>query len=91
MITLSTRERYSWNGGNRRCQPSGPYDRIGLSLNGRSWHGAAKEGGAERVRSAPGSSDVDLLRNREGVTDLDPKITDCAFDFGVTKQQLDGA
>ena len=39
----------------------------------------------------PGSSDIDLLSDCKSVVDLNPKIPDCAFDFRVTKEELDGA
>jgi hypothetical protein len=39
----------------------------------------------------PGSSDVDLLRDGEGVVDLDPKVSDCAFDLRMAKQELNRA
>jgi hypothetical protein len=38
----------------------------------------------------PGTSDVDLLRYRDGIIHLDAKISDRAFDPGVTEQELDG-
>ncbi len=37
----------------------------------------------------PGTSDVDLFRNRDGVVHLDPEIPDGALDAGVAEQQLD--
>ena len=39
----------------------------------------------------PGSSDIDLLGNRESVVDLNPEIPDRAFDLGVAKQELNSA
>jgi hypothetical protein len=31
-----------------------------------------------------------LFRYREGFIDLDAKVPDCTFDFGVTEQKLHG-
>jgi len=45
---------------------------------------------AEHVRSAQGISDVDLFSYREGIIDLDAEVSDGAFDFGVTEQELHG-
>ena len=39
----------------------------------------------------PGSSDVNLFRNGEGVIDLDTEVPDSAFDLGVTEQELHGS
>ena len=39
----------------------------------------------------PGSSDVNLFRNGEGIIDLDTEVPDSAFDLGVTEQELHGA
>jgi hypothetical protein len=39
----------------------------------------------------PGTSDVDLFRYRDGIIHLDAKISDRAFDPGVTEQKLYGA
>ena len=36
----------------------------------------------------PGISDVDLFRYRESVVDLNAEVSDGAFDFGVTEQEL---
>ena len=38
----------------------------------------------------PGSSDIDLLCNRESVIDLDAQASDCAFDLRVAKRKLNG-
>jgi hypothetical protein len=34
----------------------------------------------------PGTSDIHLFSDRQGVIDLDPEITDGALNLGVTKQ-----
>jgi hypothetical protein len=34
----------------------------------------------------PGTSDINLLGDRQGVVDLDREITHCALYLGVTKQ-----
>jgi hypothetical protein len=34
----------------------------------------------------PGTSDVNLFRYREGIIDLDAKVPDRAFDFGVAER-----
>ena len=39
----------------------------------------------------PGSSDVNLFRNGEGIIDLDTEVPDSAFDLGVTEQELHGS
>jgi hypothetical protein len=36
----------------------------------------------------PSISDVNLLRYRKGIIDLDAEVSDGAFDFGVAEQQL---
>ena len=35
-------------------------------------------------------SDVNLFGNVEGVINFDTQVSDSAFNFGVTQQQLDG-
>jgi hypothetical protein len=45
---------------------------------------------AELSPLCPGSSDVNLLGDGEGIVDLDAEIPHGALDFGVTQQQLDG-
>ncbi len=35
------------------------------------------------------ASDFSLLGDLQGVVDLDAEVTDCAFEFGVTQEQLD--
>ena len=39
----------------------------------------------------PGSSDVDLLGDRESVVDLNTEISNCAFDLRMAKQELNGS
>jgi hypothetical protein len=39
----------------------------------------------------PGSSDVNLFRNGEGIIDLDAEVPDSTFDLGVTEQELHGS
>src|SRR5262245_61241975 len=39
----------------------------------------------------PGLSDVNLFRNRKCIVHFDTEVSDCALDFSVTKQQLDGS
>jgi hypothetical protein len=46
------------------------------------WSGKAR-------RLCPGTSDVDLLRDLNGVVDLDTEVADGALDFGMSEQQLD--
>jgi len=38
----------------------------------------------------PGASDVDLIRDCQGVIDLNAEIPDRAFDLGMPEQELDG-
>jgi hypothetical protein len=38
----------------------------------------------------PGSSDINLLGDRQSVVDLDPEITNRAFDLCMAKQELNG-
>lgn len=45
--------------------------------------------GAEQSRSAPNTSNVNLLGNRKSVIYLDAKIANGTLDLGVPKQQLD--
>lgn len=45
---------------------------------------------AERYCSAQPASDVNLLRDFKGVVNLNAKISDSTFDFGVPKKQLNG-
>jgi hypothetical protein len=40
------------------------------------------------MSAPPQLSDLNLLGNRQGIIDFDAKITDGAFDLGVTEQQL---
>ena len=40
----------------------------------------------QSVSALPRRLDVNLLRNRDGVVYLDAKISNRAFDFGVTKK-----
>jgi len=35
-------------------------------------------------------SDFNLFHNQKGVVDINPKIPNCAFNLGVTQQELDG-
>lgn len=49
-----------------------------------------QEGRAEWLCSAKGSSEIDLLGDRDGIVDLDPEIPNCAFDFRVAQQKLNG-
>jgi hypothetical protein len=44
----------------------------------------------QSVSALPRRLDVNLLRNRDGIVYLDAKISNRAFDFGVTKKQLHG-
>jgi hypothetical protein len=44
---------------------------------------ALRFGSGRACRLCPGNSDVDLLRNHEGVVNLDPEVTDRALDLGV--------
>jgi hypothetical protein len=39
----------------------------------------------------PGDSDLDLLRDREGIIDRDAQVSDGAFNLGMAKQKLHGA
>jgi hypothetical protein len=39
----------------------------------------------------PGDSDINLFGDRERVVNLDPEISDRAFDLGVAEQELDGS
>jgi hypothetical protein len=38
----------------------------------------------------PGSSDIDLFGDRQGIVDLDPKIPNRTLDLSMAKQKLDG-
>ena len=51
------------------------------------------EGGGHRRRRYHGlyASDVDLLRDCQGIVDLDPQIADRAFQLGMPEQKLDRA
>jgi hypothetical protein len=42
------------------------------------------------VPALPSASDLDLLREGEGIVHLDPEITYGAFDSRVPEQELDG-
>src|SRR6516225_4358901 len=44
-----------------------------------------------RWQLCPGTSDVNLLRDLNGVVNLDTEVTDRALDLGVTEQQLNSA
>ena len=59
---------------------------VGSPLDVRFWPFSDAERWAEHVRSAPGTSDINLLGDRQGVVDLDPEITHCALYLGVTEQ-----
>ncbi len=51
-------------------------------------------GAAANVRyrgNSGGRLDVDLLRNFDRVIDLDAEVSDCAFDLGMPKQELDSS
>jgi hypothetical protein len=39
----------------------------------------------------PVNSDVDFLRDLNGVVYLDTKVTDSAFDFSMAEEELDGS
>src|SRR5215510_9037549 len=49
--------------------------------------GRWRTGGARPL--CPGTSDINLLRNRERVVDFDSQIADGAFDLRVAQQKLD--
>jgi hypothetical protein len=51
---------------------------------------AAESDRAEHVRSARGTSDIDLFRYCQGIVDLDAEVPDRAFDLGMPEQELDG-
>ena len=42
-------------------------------------------------RLCPGISDVDLFSDGKGIVYLNTEVPHGAFDFGVTKQELDGS
>ena len=44
----------------------------------------------QSISALPVTSDVNLFGNVEGVINLDAQVSDSAFNFGVTQQQLDG-
>ena len=48
-------------------------------------------GGGRAGPLCPGSSDIDLFSNREGVVDLNPEIPNRALDLRMTEQELDSA
>src|ERR1700680_3506903 len=51
----------------------------------------ARPDGLKRGKASPlcpCKSDVDLFRDSESVVDLNPEITDSAFDLAVTQEQL---
>jgi hypothetical protein len=52
------------------------------------WHKPPLGGRAEHV--CPGISDINLFRYCQGVIHFDARISDRAFDPGMTGQQLDG-
>ena len=59
-----------------------------LENGSREWQLVARLGHRKVGRACPlcpGISDVHLFGYRQGVVDLDPEITDCAFDLGVTE------
>ena len=64
-----------------------------LCCSERSPHMARRgpNGSGRACLLCPGSSDVNLFRNGEGIIDLDTEVPDSAFDLGVTKQELHGA
>src|SRR6478672_8579358 len=67
--------------------------RISLKLRykiGGPWPNPAESDRAERVRSARGTSDIDLFRYCQGIVDLDAEVPDRAFDLGMPEQELDG-
>ena len=47
--------------------------------------------GGRSISALPCTSNVDLLRNREGIVHINAEISDSALYLGVTKQKLDGA
>src|SRR5437588_11370187 len=67
-----------------------------FTLDGRAEHGgsarvlhtAALRGYFTR-RLCAGTSDVDLLRDLNGVMDLDTEVADGTIDLGISEQQLD--
>ena len=70
--------------------------RVGSSYSALvgEWPLLARRGpnGSGRARLlCPGSSDVNLFRNGEGIIDLDTEVPDSAFDLGVTEQELHGS
>jgi hypothetical protein len=63
--------------GSRRCSRFSPIFSSAqwqTAFDGSSWHESPSCAGAERVRSAPGSSDIDFFDNLKGIIDLDAKI-----------------
>jgi hypothetical protein len=52
--------------------------------------GRRPEGEPDRVRPAIPQLDLGLLRNLQGVIDLDPKVSNGALQLGMAEQQLDG-
>lgn len=50
---------------------------------------ARKKG--QSISALPVGSDVNLFGNVEGVINFDTQVSDSAFNFGVTQQQLDSS
>ena len=46
--------------------------------------------GGRSISALPCTSNVDLLRNREGIVHINAEMSDSALYLGVTKQKLDG-
>ena len=47
--------------------------------------------GGRSISALPCTSNVDLLRDREGIVHINAEISDSVLYLGATKQKLDGA
>jgi hypothetical protein len=56
----------------------------------RLWPVFTVSGSGEARQLRPGTSDLDLLGNLNGIVDFDAKISNRALDLRVAQQELDG-